>query len=487
MPPVTTKHYKNPDRVLLFRDETTTPGSTTVDGAVAKGATQITVLDATNFAVGDAIRVGSGELQELCTIQLITVLDIDLDRPLQKGHEDGAAVFEQIPFDIGDVTDAGVVANYIQASTDFNVATKRLTFITLKGFIDSDMTFAVPGLALPSFLHATGSLLSEQTGAGTLASPDQVVTDGNEFGDEVNMNLAVEGVLEDGTFWMHEMWGVQMDYTQINAQLSQGALANMNMRAVAGAGGIVTTATSPYTADLTIRPSKGKVFQRLTDLGIWEDDDVTPVSTTTDAANSKGAVVLNVALETGFVAGDWIRVSTGDTVEFHWVDSTAAGVLNLRTRLLRDIAIGAAVVQQKETALGGVTEDGVTLTVGGNIEVKHIGTSIQSVGLRLGNASVALAFAITQMTKENLARALGIPQADIVGANVPILDNIGTEAIEGLFVRGTLEDGTIAHVNAWGISQDLAAWAITYNNAGTQPNFPFNGKPASGLQLLQYN
>ncbi|MDP2949739.1 MAG: thrombospondin type 3 repeat-containing protein [Chloroflexota bacterium] len=72
---------------------TPTPAAATALAAAASaGATQIVVTDATGFAVGDGIQIGSGATADTCKITVISGTTLTLDCSLQFDHAAGEAV-----------------------------------------------------------------------------------------------------------------------------------------------------------------------------------------------------------------------------------------------------------------------------------------------------------------------------------------------------------------------------------------------------------
>lgn len=77
-------------------DATGTPGSSDLDGAIAAGATTISVTSGTNFAVGDYVRIGSGAgvLVEYRQLTAVSTNDLSFRDPLIQAHADAEEVVE---------------------------------------------------------------------------------------------------------------------------------------------------------------------------------------------------------------------------------------------------------------------------------------------------------------------------------------------------------------------------------------------------------
>ena len=98
-------HALNNDYYSVGATQGTDPVSTTLDGAVAKGAAQIELDSATNVATGVFLQIGTGveaEIVKVGTYVSGTTIDLDPDAHpfgLRKAHASGDAVVEKVkPF-----------------------------------------------------------------------------------------------------------------------------------------------------------------------------------------------------------------------------------------------------------------------------------------------------------------------------------------------------------------------------------------------------
>lgn len=472
-------------KLYLVQDQTGTFGSTTLTASTAIGATALTVAGITNFASGDVIRVGSGEDLELATITGAPAGNtINVTQGLVYAHATGEAVVEQVGFDLGDVEEAGVTVNFAGESIDIPVSTKRLAFTTLPGFVDASMEFAMPTFTIDNFAHATGTALARVTGSGTPTQPKQVTSDGSEFGGRTNASLVAVGTKFDGSFLRVEMWGVDFDYTGVSFALSRGQLVAVPMRGVASAGGAFFSSNIPWTADVSLRPTKGKVFDALTEAGYFLD---TATTTTTTGVTAKDAVLINFTSATSFANDEWFRIGTGDEAQFFQVASKVTNAVTTKTPVYRAIPAGATITKVTATRLAGVGPDGVQVQVGGTVEPLRIAERRLSIGLRMGAANVSAVIPVVDISLENLARVMGIPQSQVAGGRLPVGDQIGTATLEGVYARGLLQDGTIAWVIFAGNAMDVSAVAVTINNSGPAATVPITVKPSSYLQLFQHS
>lgn len=480
--------------VLLTRDKTAGGGNTVLLAAVAKGASIISLTSGTNFSVGDTVRVGAGSKLELVTLAAGQVSPLfATQEPVARDHAIGEAVVEQDAFDMGDITDAGVSTTVSRGATDVNVATKRLTYAILLGNGDLGASFTLPGLTMENIAFALGMPLGSVTGTGaTSLLPKHIVTDLLDIDGEQNASMICTGVLFDGTPARVELWGVDPDYTGFSVNLRRGTLAGVPAKFIASAGGRVSANASPYVANTTYRPGKGKVFDALQEVGYFATGATaggTPGSTTVGApvtgSNAAGQKVLSVASATNIVAGDWLKLGTGDTAEFHRVASVTVNDITLATRLLRAQGVGVVVLEQTLVPFANISNDGVTLAIGGSIDTLREATQVFPIGVRAGNAKATLGFSVLDYNVAALARAVGLDPATIVGNTFVFDESVGKNQTDGVYARGLLADGSTSWLVMWGCSQDVSNAALSMVSTG-QPSIPTSWVPASGIMLMQH-
>lgn len=488
---IKSKVYRNVSLVFLTRDSAA-GASTTLTALAAAGAATITVASIAGIGVGELLRVGEGEEMELVRVHPVTAPagnTVTLEEVLLKDHANGEAVREQTAYDLGDPTDGGVTVRYQGETFDANVATKRLPLATLNGYISAGADLVLPHLALPNLLHATGMALDEYFGAGTEADPLGLVFDGNEFAGETNMSLIVVGVLMDGTTWRVELWGVDADYTGIDVPLGRGQLAPVPCRFTAGAGGFVGTTAPAWaaTADTSLRPGKGKLWDGLVEAGVLTDA-AAPAATTVASGGAAGANTVTVADGTGLAADDYVRFGSGDTIEIWQLEAVAGAVLTIRGEFKRAQVAATVVKKLDRTPFAGIAPDGGRLTFGGSVEQLRVADRRLAIGVRPGNATITLRLPTVQLNLSNLARALGIPQAAIAGGRLPITiaTLLADTGLHGVYAQGLLLDGTTLWLCAWGPSIDLSSVETTLTNVGQAPALPLTVKPTSALQVLNY-
>lgn len=477
--------------VLLTRD-LAGGGNTTLNGAAAKGATAITLLSATNFAVGDTVRVGSGSDTELVVLTAGAVSPtFNIAEPLAKAHATGQPCVEQAAYDVGDITDAGVDGAISREQSDVVVATRRLVYAILRGYGDLEAGFTMPGLSMENLAFALGIPISAVVGTGVSSvDPKSLVTDLNNISTETNVSLICIGVLMDGTPVRVELWGADPDYSALSLNMRRGALAGVPARFVATAGGKISNNASAYVANTTYRAGKGKVFDGLTEVGVFANETVSPANTTIAApsggSNVKGARLISVVAATNMAVGDWLKIGVSDTVEFHRIASIAALQISLDTPLLRDQAVGVAVVEQKLVPFGNVTPDGVTLAFTGTVDRIREGTQVLSIGTRPGTARAAVSFSLMDWTVAALARAAGLDPTTVASNTLALDAALGTFITDGVYVKGIEQDGTTVWLLMWGVAQDVSRVALSMISSGAPSPVPTAWVPASGLALVNH-
>lgn len=489
------KVLKQVNTVLLVRDMAAGGGNTTLAAPAAAGDVSVSLTSNLNFSAGDTIRLGSGSDLELAVISgAITgtgPYTANVAEPLLKPHLQLDPVVEQSAYDLGDITDTGVDVAITAAGTDVQVATKRLAFTRLNGYADLTAALALPTVTLEGIAFALGIPLASVVGNGSSwSNPKALITDGTEIASEQNVSLICIGVTMDGTPFRAELWAVDPDYTGFSIKLQRGTLGSVPAKFVAGGGGCISQNASSYVANTTYRPNKLKTFDALTEAGSFIAATAgTPLATTvtapTTTENSAGQKVLNVTSSTNATVGTWVKLGTGSTVEFHRIASKAAGALTFDTNLYRTITTGVAVVEQALAPFATISTNGVTLAIQGTVDKINEATSRLSLGMKPGNAKVVTSMAFIDFMLATFARSAGIDPALIANNRLLLGNSIGLAQIDGIYVKGTLQDGTTAWFILWGCAQDVSNLSAKLNNTGV-PELPATYLPSSGLQLLQH-
>lgn len=473
------------NKVFLLVDKPSGGGNTTLTAAPAIGATSLTVAAITNFAANDTIRVGSGNTMERCDVVSAVGTTITIAQGLVYQHASGEAVVEQVAYDLGAIEAGGVTIEASGQSTDIPVATQRLAFSTLAGYITADATFSLPCFTIPFLALATGALQSLVTGAGTQTSPTQFTTNGSEFGGVQNACIVAVGTTMDGSYIRAELWAVGFDYTAVSVKLARGAAVSIPVKAVAGAGGALFSSNYGFTPDTSLMPTNAKVWDALTETGVFVIPG-SPTTTTTTALVAAGATTVPVASATGIAANVWLQVGAGSSAMFLWVDSVASLNVTVRNAPYRAIPNGTTITIVTQTPFGATSSDGVSLQIGGSVSDINIAESRTTIGVRYGAATVSALANIVAIVLANAAYALGIAQSQIVNGRLPLNNNIGATALDGFYFKGTLKDGTTCWVICAGNNMDVSKFALQLTNNGDPASVPIAAKPSSYVQFLQH-
>jgi hypothetical protein len=472
-------------QVLLLRDKPA-GASKTVTTASPAGQKVVSMSDTTGFAANSIVRLGSGESLEVGVVASVQAgVSITMTDNIVFARAVGDAVVEQLAYDVGDVTSDGVALSGQAQTTDTMSAMRRLVYTILQGYLDLGATFALPTVTLENLAIALGIPFSAISGAGTAAQPFSLITDGSNTSTEANQSIIVLGVTMDGSVLRVEQYNAEFDFTSISLAFQRGVLAPVPVKVTASSM-VLSTNASAFTATTTKKPTKGKVFDSPQEVGVFADATTGPLATTTTGAVAAGAYVWPLTSATNLVAGDWIRVGSGDTVEFHRVDSIAALNVTTKTPAFRAQVSGVSVVRQTQIPFAGIGQSGPKFEVSGSVEQIRSANSRTAVGQKPGSAVIKSTIPLIEFSLANFARALGIPQAQIVGGRLPAIGAlIGTDIVQGVYTRGVLQDGTVHWTNYWGCSSDVSAFAAQFTNTGV-PEIPFIVKPASGVHFMQH-
>ena len=480
--PIQTEQISQVTKLLVLTDGGT--GNAVMSGAHAIAATTINVASGgANFVNGDAFRVGSGEDQTVYVATGSTATTITIAAPgLKRAYADGTPVVEQVQDQYGPVTDAGVKLAFSRESTKQFSGQQRLTFAILKGYGAVRAEGVFDAYTLFNVALAAGATRSKVLGAGSVADPYAFINAGNDFGVNTNVNVIVEGLLSDGVSPIRaELYGVRFDYTSLAMQFARGVLSGVPFKLLAGASAVIDYSASPWTGTTTYNATNANVLDGLDDFGYFAAHG-TPLNVTVSSGGAVGTNSVTVSSGTGYAQGDWVKYGSGNTVEFHQVQSVATNTLTNRTRFLRSQAAGTAVQRQQLVQMVAITKDGVKLNIGGTMTEVYSGIRDFALDLRPGNAFATYGFALTSYSKTTFALALG---KAIPGGNVlNLIDGMGRTPVDGLYATGLMQGGRRLWINAWGVDVDLSAVEAVFSNQGEPPAIPFAGEALSGIQLV---
>lgn len=477
------KIISRPVAVYLQQDKAVAPASTTLASAAAVGAATVTLTSATGFTTGTPFRIGAGEFTEPCQVQSVAANVVTLTRPLRRAHDILEPVVQYTTYDLGPL---GAAAGLTVTGevTDVETEDRRLITASLTGYLDVGAFATMIGVTPYTFAVGLGIPLALVRGAGTLADPLELTSDGGEIGTAVNQSVIVHGLTNDGQPIVTECWGAETDYTGFSVDFARGQAFVVPARWT-GAFGFVETNAPLWIGETTARPSIGDLFSAITDIGIWVPATTGPLSTTLSSAATAGQKNIAMTSSTNLLAQDWVKIGVGDRAEYHRVQTLGSPNV-LATRLFRAHASGTPVVRLAKLSMGAVVKQSARFTVGGSVEKIQVENSRTTLGLKPGSATPQFDFTVASVTPSGFAYAAAIAQSDVASGRVNVTENVGTTSIEGLFLEGKNQNQQTVLLGQWGASQAIRDLTITMQKSGIA-GLPFSVRPGSAFTLLVYS
>jgi hypothetical protein len=223
---------------------------------------------------------------------------------------------------------------------------------------------------------------------------------------------------------------------------------------------------------MTGKGTNEEVFANLTEAG-YIDDASGGVSTTLSAAAAKGATTITLTAATGALAGDMIRIGSGNQLEEAVILSIASMVATLETPTARAHPIGTAVVERKKVVTGEVSEQGVSRKSTSSRTAVKVATSTLVYKYLLLGMDHSLEWMTVNHNLENIAAGAGMPEAAITsgtGVRRLVLDGSGYLSVQNrsLYFIGARADGTVVEIQAWDVDMDPGSDA-TYQTGKESP------------------
>lgn len=227
--------------VRAIRNSTGTFGSSTLTSATVVGATVLPVGSITNFAVGESIIVGVGEVKELVRIHSSTApsggnITLDPATPCQYAHAIGEAVIEQTTTDLGHIADGSVELNYDGDPQDIPSEIQRQIFASATGYLDMTLKFGLLGFKGENICAALGMLESRVLGSYTPADPSTLWIDLDKIREENDVALQFLGVRKDGLQVRITAMAVELDPTVFDITIARGQKSVIPVMGLATAG-----------------------------------------------------------------------------------------------------------------------------------------------------------------------------------------------------------------------------------------------------------
>jgi len=477
------RFFLRPAQILEHVDDPAKT-ATTLTAIAAKGATALTVASITGIVNGATIRIGSGEQCEWNKVNgAPSGSNVPLQWPLGKAHAINEQSIPGITYDFGDPTEDGATVSTDLGSQDVNLATKRTVYAIIDDYATASAEWAHPHFTLQQLASALGIKQTRVTGAGATSSPYQLDVDGTQVGEDINRGFVILGKLADGTDLCIELHGIDKDYTGFKTTLKKGALGSIPHKAVAMSQIIVTTVLPAYTVDSSKKPTKAMVFSQPSEFGVFATAG-TPMNSTVSVDAAAGATAFTVASSTNAAPGDRVMLSTADDSEILIVDTVPDSThITTRNQANYPHLATTPIVEQQQVPFGGVTDDGLTLELGGSSKDVAIATS-QFKGILPNTVTMSMAFMMGDILLANIAYAFGAPQSDIVSNRIVLNTNIGTSDIPAAYFRGITQGGKTIEINAFGITQAIKGIAMALNGKDVA-KLPLTLRPCT-IQFLQY-
>lgn len=210
--------------------------------------------------------------------------------------------------------------------------------------------------------------------------------------------------------------------------------------------------------------NNAQLWNALGTVGVMREKTSTHGSSTLDGAHAAAAATITVIAATNFGDGDLIRIGSGNTMEVHaQVGAPAGQVLTLQNPLEYAHASGEVVVELAKTVLGDTDDDGVSSDAEGDFAAVYGATRRMVLAFRGGHHAPTISFNLREFALENLAFALGMTEASILGAGSAVdpyrlvqnPEKFGLALDQIVYFTGVLHDTvTNLEVRGWGCEVD---------------------------------
>jgi hypothetical protein len=227
----------------------------------------------------------------------------------------------------------------------------------------------------------------------------------------------------------------------------------------------------PIKDKFTRRPEQLVSFTRATGGEAW--------STSVPLATAIGATSVVVAVATGITPGQSAQLDGGEDIERVDVLSVTGTTVTLARPTMREHAAGAVLIGQRCDDIGD-TDGDVTVAMSKSNTDQFSTMRFLPFGKLAGFADGSLAFRVQGVTLENMALALGIPLAKVVGTGANLANpktlstdftDVDTVQDQCLAMVVRRQDGSRTVIEAWGVACDYTQVAVQLarGNPGTIP------------------
>jgi hypothetical protein len=413
-------------------------GSTTLTANAAAGATSMTLAATTGMTADDPILVGSEEDAELVSqVGAPAGSVVTVRAPgFKRAHVTGEAVTELEAWDLGNAVNVRVGDSAVTADNETDVSRnpdgRRLGHITRMA------SFDLQGYSPWHYALLTGLPLDRVIGAGSLADPTQVHTDGTAFG-RVATGIVLVEQLKDGSFLRHEFDACDADYTQLTVPLGQGRETLLAGRMVGANHGQHHTAAPPFLIGYAQQLRKAAQLEALLEAG-WFRPLSGGLSTTLTGSVALDANVFPVASATAVAGGKYYLVTGGGRQQIVLAQSLATLNVTCRTRSAYVFPSGSTFVELEVMPFAGLKEGTTEFRHGGAIRPLRFDNARTQAGHLPGSALFTFSSQPTSRTLETLRLQSGLPTSAISGTTLTESDLAGTDAPVGWYARAQRKD-----------------------------------------------
>ena len=211
---------KTVEKAYLLHAASGTAGSTTTDGAITAGDSDVDVTAETNFDDTDWFLLnGSGGLETNVVSGTPTSGNIVTKYKFKFSHDIGATVTEAARIDLGYIEQSGLSLTTQKSTTPVEAANAETPLVFIEGTTQFSASWSMLSFSGPQLLASYG-FIDNETGAGTAADPYTVAygQTSTKFGITV---FQLAGELHDGSSYLWDLLNCRFQPSgavQINRQ-----------------------------------------------------------------------------------------------------------------------------------------------------------------------------------------------------------------------------------------------------------------------------
>jgi hypothetical protein len=234
--------------------------------------------------------------------------------------------------------------------------------------------------------------------------------------------------------------------------------------------------------------AKDNLIDKLKKVWILRTKTGTFGSTTLSSAAAATDTTIDVTADTNFTAGDPIRIGTGETLEFNWVDSVASDVITLARPLSMAHDSGAAVVEYVAWDMGPPLADGVNWSFAGQSVDINVGTQRAVFATLAGFISRTLGWTLPSFTPRLFAFATGMGLSRVGGSGTSAAptyvrtdgSEFGEEADQTYIAQAETVSGDDIGVEFWGASTRVDNLSVALSRGQATP-VPMSASAANSM------